>query len=246
MKTLLLDILLSGYFWTMFWFFTVVWFFLILVFFLIDFIFKLRGKLVRNGIALLYKLVVFCSGLKIDIKGTKHLHQKTPVIIVANHQSVCDFFIIGSLVTEPFKFIAKKEFFSIPFIGWIFRMDQHLMFNRNNPNQGMKAFRQASKTLDHGFSLIVFPEGPRTSDGQIKAFQNGSFYLSIKKQVPIVPIRLCGFRDILPKHSLRFRPGRASVIIGKPIYPLGKNINDNEAFTKDVRKIISKMGATDT
>jgi 1-acyl-sn-glycerol-3-phosphate acyltransferase len=244
MNTLLLDILLSGYFWAMVWFFIVVWFFLILVLFLIDFMFKLRGKLVRNGTALLYKLVVFCSGLRIDIKGMKHLHQEVPVIIVANHQSVCDLFIIGSLVTEPFKFIGKKEIFSIPFLGWIFRMGQHIMFNRNNPNQGMKSFRQASKTLDHGFSLVVFPEGTRTSDDQIKAFQNGPFYLSIKKQVPVVPIRICGFRDILPKHSLRFRPGRASVIIGKPIYPLGKNVNDNDAFTRDVRKVIIEMGAT--
>ncbi|MCI5166235.1 MAG: hypothetical protein D3903_09110 [Candidatus Electrothrix sp. GM3_4] len=98
MKTLLLDILWSGYFWAMFCFFVVVWFFLILVLFQIDFLFKLQGKLVRNGSTLLYKLVMFCSGVRIDIKGTKHLHQESPIIIVANHQSASDIFLMGSII----------------------------------------------------------------------------------------------------------------------------------------------------
>lgn len=226
----------------MFWLFVVAWFFLIFVLFFIDFLFKLRGKLVRNGTALLYKLVVFCSGLKIDIKGIKQLHQEVPVIIVANHQSVCDFFIMGFLIRGPFKFIAKKEFFSTPFIGWIFRMGQHLTLDRNNSKQGMKAVRQASKALDHGFSIVVFPEGTRTSDGQIKAFQSGLFYLAIKKQVPVVPVRLCGFRKVLPKNSLRFRPGKTSVVIGNLIYPFGKDIKDKDVLASEVREVIVDIG----
>lgn len=245
MNTLLLDILWSGYFWTMSWFFIVIWFFPTLVLFLIDFSFKLWGKLVHNGTFLMYKLIVSCSGVRIDIKGIDQLHRKVPVIIVANHQSVCDIFLMGSLVAEPFKFIGKKEFLAIPFIGWILRFSQHITFNRNNRKQSMKAVKQAGEALDQGFSIVVFPEGTRTSDGEIKAFQSGPFYLAIKKQVPVVPIRLCGFREVLPKHSLRFRPNRSSVIIGNPIYPIDKTVKDKDEFASEVRKIIIDMGTTD-
>ena len=65
------------------------------------------------------------------------------------------------------------------------------------------------------------------------------------EKVPVVPIRLCGFREVLPKHSLRFRPNRSSVIIGNPIYPIDKTVKDKDVFANEVRKIIIDMGTAD-
>ncbi len=240
-STHLIDILWSGYFWSMTGCLTVVWTFFSFILFLIDFSFRLQGRLVHSGAVVLYKLIVLCSGVRLAVRGQEHLHRKGPRIIVANHQSHFDIVLMGALVSEPFKYISKKEHYNVPFMGWIMRMAQYFGIERDNPRQSMQILKQAGEALDHGFSIVVFPEGTRTPDGEIKDFKSGLFYLSIKKQIPVVPIRLDGFREVLPKHSLRFRPGRASVIIGEPVYPVAKTTRDKEKFAEEVRDIVLNL-----
>lgn len=231
----------SGYFWSMVGCLTVVWTFFSFLLFLIDFPLRLRGRLVHSGAVLLYKLIVFCSGVRLDVRGKEHLQRREPRIIVANHQSHFDIVLLGALVPEPFKYISKKEHYSVPFMGWLMRMARYFGIERDNPRQSMQILRQAGEALDQGFSIVVFPEGTRTPDGEIQEFKGGPFYLGIRKRVPLLPIRLEGFREVLPKHSLRFRPGRASVIIGEPVYPGEKTGKDKDTFAEQLRDIIINM-----
>ncbi len=237
----LIDALWSVYFWSMTGGLTVLCTFFSFIFYLIDLLFRLQGRLAYRGFPLLCKLIIRCSGVSIDIRGKEYLRPGVPKIIVANHQSHFDFLFLGTLFSEPFKFISKKEHGTVPFFGWILRMAQYLMVDRDNPGQSMQILRKAGKALDCGFSIVVFPEGTRTPDGEVKAFKSGPFYMAIKKKVPVLPIRLCGFRAVLPKNSLRFRPGRVSVIIGEPVYPIDKTVKDKKAFADEVRETILNL-----
>ncbi|MCX6630257.1 MAG: lysophospholipid acyltransferase family protein [Candidatus Solibacter sp.] len=84
---------------------------------------------------------------------------------------------------------------------------------------------------EQGLSMLVFPEGGRSEDGELQEFKDGAAYLAIKSCVPVLPIALIGVRDILPMHSHHIRPGRVTLRIGDPIPTVGLGNADRAAVT---------------
>jgi 1-acyl-sn-glycerol-3-phosphate acyltransferase len=97
------------------------------------------------------------------------------------------------------------------------------------------------KALRSGMPLFVFPEGGRTTTGELKPLLSGAAYLAIRAQVPLVPIALSGVFDLLPIHTHHFYPGVLTLAVGEPIMTKGMTARQTEALTAQLRDAIQTL-----
>lgn len=172
------------------------------------------------------KILLRLCNARVYVIGRENISQSRPQIFMANHQS--DFDILISLAHIPiqFRWIAKKELFAIPVFGAAMRSAGYIEIDRSNHEKAMQGMEEAALKIRAGKSIMTFPEGTRSRDGEIKPFKQGAFHLAIKSGVPIVPVSIIGSGLIMPKRSLKVTPGQIKIVIGKPVdvnsFDLGK------------------------
>lgn len=132
---------------------------------------------------------------KLRVDGLSNL-PKTPCVMVANHQSLFD---ITVLLTLPirFKWVAKRELFRAPFVGWILWLADYVSINRASRADAQRMQRECLGWLRCGVSIMIFPEGTRTRTGQVGPFKAGAFSIATAGRVPVVPIAVRGPRETL-------------------------------------------------
>jgi 1-acyl-sn-glycerol-3-phosphate acyltransferase len=157
---------------------------------------------------------------------------------MANHQSDFDILITLGHIPGQFRWIAKKELFSIPIFGAAMKTAGYIELDRNNHEKAMQSLDEAALRIREGKSVMSFPEGTRSRDGEIKSFKQGIFHLAIKSGVPIIPVSIIGSGQIMPKRSLKITPGRVKLIIGKPIDVNNYTIENRHELIDQVRKVI--------
>jgi 1-acyl-sn-glycerol-3-phosphate acyltransferase len=137
---------------------------------------------------------------KIDIKGEENIDKKKPYIIISNHQSAFDIVLLYRLWMH-FKWVAKRELFRIPVIGWNLWLNKHIAIDRASVRGARKMITEAQNHLNMGSSVLIFPEGTRTIDGTIKRFKDGAFVLAKKTGYPILPVVIDGSMEVIPKNG---------------------------------------------
>ena len=183
-----------------------------------------------------------CPLMRVRLEGTHHLKSGATYVLVANHQSLADILAVLH-IQHPFKFIAKKELFWIPFLGWALSLAGYIPLVRGDSKSGKEALEKASDHLRQGVSVLFFPEGTRSPDGEIRDFKIGAFKLAVETGVPVVPIVIDGTHDLLPKGSrLLARRVEVLVKVEAPERPSSRRENGSaEQFCEQVR---SKMVAS--
>jgi 1-acyl-sn-glycerol-3-phosphate acyltransferase len=141
---------------------------------------------------------------------------KGPYVVVANHQSMLDILLLSHLPREM-KWVAKEELFRIPWVGWMLRMTGDIPVRRGDPESGGDALARAKAYLARGMSVMIFPEGTRSTKGTMLPFKSGAFRLAIEAGVPILPIAVSGTARGLPKGGPWVRPCRATARILEPV-----------------------------
>ena len=116
----------------------------------------------------------------------------------------------------------------------------YIEIDRNNREKALQSIDEAALRIWRGKSIMTFPEGTRSRDGEIKSFKQGTFYLAIKSGVPIVPVSIIGSGQIMPKRSLRISPGQIKLVIGEPIEVKNFDIEKRHELIEKVRNIIIK------
>lgn len=173
------------------------------------------------------KIILFISGVKVKIIGIENINKNQSYIVVSNHQSLFDIPVVIANLPLSIRMIAKKGLFMIPIFGWAIYIAGHISIERGN---GKKAKRSLEKALEkirkRRFSIVVYPEGTRSPDGEVKEFGKGAFRLAFDSKLPILPVSIKGSRMILPKGSLKINKGEIKIIIGKPI--ITENIEKRE------------------
>jgi 1-acyl-sn-glycerol-3-phosphate acyltransferase len=182
---------------------------------------------------------VFCTGSRLEVIGLENIPAETAVF-AANHTSYMDTPVVFASLPFQFRILAKKELWSLPFIGWYLNRSGQIPIDTANPRTTLSSFGNGIRTLRAGLSVFVFPEGGRTSDGQLQPFLNGAAYLAIRGQVPLVPIALIGVYDLLPIHTRHFYPGKTplKLVFGRPIPTSGHTLRESEALTGELRQSI--------
>ena len=163
------------------------------------------------------KSILWVCGVKIRVLGLENLDAAVPRIYMVNHQSYFDIFALLANLPVQFKFVVKEELMKIPFLGAAMRKAKYVGIERDDPRKAVKSMNEAADRFREGASILIFPEGTRSEDGQLQPFKPGGFHLALKAKGDIVPVSIVGTHRIVPKGSLRVQKGKATMVIGKPI-----------------------------
>lgn len=180
---------------------------------------------------------------KLKVEGAEHVKEGKAYVVVANHQSMLDILVAlsGLPFSLHFKFIAKKELFPIPFMGWHMSCGGYIPLDRSSRESGRKVLLHAGRLLDQGVSVLFFPEGTRSPDGKIKKFKLGAFKLAQDRHVEILPIVIAGTGSAVPKHSWKVNKTTQFILsIGKPV---SLNTDGQASAEKLCESIHSEMAA---
>jgi 1-acyl-sn-glycerol-3-phosphate acyltransferase len=163
------------------------------------------------------KSVLWVCGIQVRVQGLENLEADVPRVYMVNHQSYFDIFTLLANLPVQFKFVLKQELMKIPFLGPAMKRAKYVGIEREDPRKAVKSMNDAADRFREGASILIFPEGTRSPDGQLQPFKPGGFHLALKVKGDIVPVSIVGTHRIVPKGSLRVQKGKATMIIGKPI-----------------------------
>ena len=186
------------------------------------------------------RLCVWISASKLTVRGMENLTQCPVAVYASNHTSYMDIPVVFAALPSQFRILAKVELWRWPFIGWYLARAGHVSIDTENRQATQSSLGAAVKALRAGMPLVIFPEGSRTPDGQLKEFQAGAAYMAIRVQVPIVPIVLSGVYDLLPIHTGHFYPGELTLTACEPIETQGMTVRQSAELTARVRAAIEE------
>lgn len=162
---------------------------------------------------------------------------RRPYVVVANHESYADVFLISCFPWEM-KWLSKDTMFNIPCMGWMMQMAGDIKLTRGNRESAVQALVQCRDRLEKKVSVMIFPEGTRSRDGAMLPFKDGAFRLAIKEGVPILPIAVAGTRHAMAKGSFRFRKARAIAEVLEPVDTSAFTLKDVATLREEVRRRI--------
>jgi 1-acyl-sn-glycerol-3-phosphate acyltransferase len=162
---------------------------------------------------------------------------RRPYVAVSNHESLADIFLISHLPWEM-KWLSKGAIFRLPIMGWMMRMAGDIAVERADRTSRVEALEQCKARLRRGVSIMIFPEGTRSSTGELLPFKDGAFRLAVEMGLPILPMAVTGTRGAMQKGSLLFGRSRAEVRVLEPIPTEGLSLRDVPSLRDRVRALI--------
>lgn len=181
-------------------------------------------------------LILATTGVEVDVRGLERLVRGRTYVFVSNHQSIYDIPVIFWWIPFQLRIIAKESLGRFPMLGPHLKRTGHMLVDRSRPDRS-GIFGWANALTSKGLSLIVFPEGTRSTDGRVGVFKGGSFYLAIQAGLPIVPLSIVGSRHVMRKGQLTTRPGHVTLIVHEPI----PTVANPEPSTSDVRELARRV-----
>jgi 1-acyl-sn-glycerol-3-phosphate acyltransferase len=157
------------------------------------------------------RLILWTSGVRLELQGAPMPPAGTSCVFVANHSSIYDTPILLAAISHQLRIMAKSTLGYVPFIGWHLSRSGHLLVDRKNP--GASIFKKMKRLIGEGASLMVFPEASRTIDGRMRPFKPGVFLLAIDSGLPIVPVSIVGSRIVMPKGRLMVCPATVRITL---------------------------------
>ena len=158
-------------------------------------------------------------GMKIEIQGLENIPKNEPVIFISNHQSMMDIKLSLACIPTNISFISKDTIFRVPILGAYMKVSGHIPIQRGEDRKAYETLLTAVKKLTAKKSLVVFPEGTRSEDGQLGAFKRGISLIILKSGRRVVPMAICGSNQFMPKRGWLSHPEKRYVKInfGKPL-----------------------------
>ena len=182
---------------------------------LISSLFDRTGNVAHACARLWSRLILATTGVKVRVHGLNLVPRHGSYVFVSNHQSIYDIPILFSTLPYQLRIIAKASLGRFPVLGWHLRYTGHLLINREKV--GMGTLTQVAQLMKRGHSLVAFPEGTRSRDGDIGRFKPGLFLMAVDADVPVVPVSISGSRHVMLKGRLMTCPGEVDVVIHNPI-----------------------------
>ena len=180
------------------------------------------------------------NGIRLKLEGIENLGEDESYILVSNHASLLDIPAIISASPFPVRFFAKKSLLWLPIFGWFLNFAGHVLIDRRSARSALKSQKRASSVLKKGISIIVFPEGTRTPDGEVKKFKRGAFLLARHSKFPIVPLSISGSFEMLPRTGWCFWPGTIHLRMGEPLATRNLSHQESGSLMERVRDTIIK------
>jgi 1-acyl-sn-glycerol-3-phosphate acyltransferase len=202
-----------------------------LLIFPIDYNKKLSNSLMRvwtNG-------VLFIYGISVNVFGAENIILGTGKVYISNHASYLDIFVQLAKIPDNVRMIYKKEINRVPLLGWAMLAAGFISIDRKNTRKAMSQLDKAAEKIKKGLSIVIYPEGTRTRDGNVGEFKRGMFYLAEKSEADIIPVSLSNSFQLMPGGSAKVKPGTINMVIGKPL-----KYKKDKQFLNEIRDIVIK------
>jgi 1-acyl-sn-glycerol-3-phosphate acyltransferase len=178
----------------------------------------LHGKKYFQGMQLMARIwgraLLWLGGVKVDVSGLENI-QAEPHIFASNHQSMFDIMIVLGYLPRPFHFIAKESLFRWPIFGWVMHWAGYFPINRDSPGAARRTMDAIIRHIkEENASILIFPEGTRSKDGQLQPFKKGCAAIACETGVTVYPVGIQNSWKITMKGSLKISPCSVSIKIG--------------------------------
>jgi 1-acyl-sn-glycerol-3-phosphate acyltransferase len=182
---------------------------------------------------------IICSPTAVT--GLEKIDTSMPHVYAVNHASALDIPVLYVYLPFQFRIAFKKELLAYPIVGWHLKRSGQICVDQQNPAASIGSIRSALKSLKSGLPLVIFPEGGRTPDGQVKPFLPGAFFLAIKAQVDIVPVALVGTYELLPMNTYHIKCRPLEMRVGRPISTAGYTLRNMEELSDKVHQEVEDL-----
>lgn len=159
------------------------------------------------------KLLCWMTPVSVSIEGAENADPCKTYVVVCNHQSQYDIFLVYGWLKLDLKWVLKAELRKAPGVGIGCEKAGHIFVDRSNPEQARKSVSDALDRVGDGVGVLFFAEGTRSPDGKLRPFKKGAFRVATTQKLPILPITIIGTRDIQQPRSLFIFPGKIKMVI---------------------------------
>ncbi len=179
--------------------------------------------------------------LPVHVEGRENMDPRQSYVIVPNHQGAFDIFLVYGFLNRHFKWMMKHELRSIPLVGKACESSGYIFVDNRGPKRIKATYDRAREILKEGISVVVFPEGARTWDGEMGPFKRGAFQLADELDLPLLPVTINGSFQVLPRakgfNFVEWHP--LSMTIHKPMHSEGRGQEAERKTIDDVKAIIA-------
>jgi 1-acyl-sn-glycerol-3-phosphate acyltransferase len=183
---------------------------------------------------------IFLAGSRCTLEGAANIPRGAAVIFASNHQSAFDIPLFHALMPVSFRWMAKRAFFSWPFIGRALERTGAIPVTPGSISDARGSWREAVEALEEGERLVIFPEGTwGDREGRMLPFQKGLIRIAREAGVPVVPVTITGSNRVNPPRTKEIHPGPIKMIVHPPMGPASWEGVSDEAWLETLRERIA-------
>lgn len=186
-------------------------------------------------------VILAASGVSVEILHPERLVGDRSFVIASNHESFYDIPVLFTSLPMPVRFLAKRNLFRLPFLGWSMAAAGFVPVDRQDHAHGREVLDVALRRLRGGRSLVVFPEQTRTRTGELSPFKSGAALFAIKSGLPLLPVGIAGTFRVHRRGAFHIQPAAVVMAVGEPIGVAGKTAKDRAAVTNALRDSIARL-----
>lgn len=163
------------------------------------------------------RLGLFFAGIKVSVEGAEHIPPNQSLVIVANHLSHVDIWLLYGYLPMDFRWVMKQELRHVPVIGIACAKLGHVFIDRGHHAEALASLQKAKRDITGGTSIIFFPEGTRSRDGRLHTFKKGAFHMACELELPVLPVSLVGTDKVLPAATFNVARHPVRLVIHPPL-----------------------------
>jgi 1-acyl-sn-glycerol-3-phosphate acyltransferase len=180
---------------------------------------------------------LLAAGIRVEIHGLENIRESS-YVIVSNHESALDIFVIFAKVPLNFRMVSKNGLLKLPLVGFVMKKLLFPFVDRSKSDEAIESMNSTFEKLrQHDLSICVFPEGTRYGGKKILPFKKGAFVLALEHQLPILPVILRGAGDVTPVGSLWVQPGKVLMDILPPMETRDLTVEDRDKLLQQTETL---------
>lgn len=185
------------------------------------------------------RILCWLTPVKVTVEGAENADPRRTYVVVCNHQSQYDIFLVYGWLKLDLKWVLKAELRKTPGVGIGCEKAGHIFVDRSNPDKARQSVSDALERVGDGVGILFFAEGTRSADGSLRPFKKGAFRVATSQNLPILPVTIIGTRDIQRPKSLLIFPGKVSMVIHPAIEIEGESQEEIRDLMTRTRAVIA-------
>lgn len=187
------------------------------------------------------RAVLASCGVRYEVRGLDRFPHDRPFIVASNHQSLLDPPLVVCAIPQKLRFVAKRSLFYIPVFGQAVWAAGNVPIDRSRSDESTRKLNRTGRRVGKDLSIIFFPEGTRSPDGNLLPFKKGATRMALQTGLALLPVAVAGTGDLLPKHARVVKPGAVGIAFGSPVEVAGHTLADRDLLTGKLREAVAAL-----